>query len=165
MPVIRLRSGERPRDDDDLLIHMGAGAADSVLNQVLRTYDDYRAVTPSGEGLFAVSVFAVVDGVSRGQILSAMPHGQHGTATFGAVRRVFELLATAIEDPDMPAEIAVLQPVHYDIVLPRPPETPSGRLTDLRREQRAALEQSMRPIIEESLLPLFVPRLRTYPDA
>lgn len=82
MPVIRLRSGERPRDDDDLLIHMGAGAADSVLNQVLRTYDDYRAVTPAGEGLFAVSVFAVVDGVSRGQILNAMPHGQHGTATY-----------------------------------------------------------------------------------
>jgi hypothetical protein len=68
-----------------LLIHMGAGALDSVVGAALRNYGEYRALGRDGLGIFAVSVFAVIEGVTEAAILDALPQSSFARATVGAV--------------------------------------------------------------------------------
>jgi hypothetical protein len=53
--VVRLREDELPPDDATVIVHLGAGAHDNLLDKAIRSYDDYREIT-SGAGLFVLSV-------------------------------------------------------------------------------------------------------------
>src|SRR3546814_1300824 len=100
--TISLRS-ERAPAELTLLIHMGAGAVQTVVNAAVRNYGEYRSVTTDGLGLFAVSVFAIDDSRSESDILAALPQRSFARTTVGAVTRAGHgLLPTSIDDPDLP---------------------------------------------------------------
>src|SRR3546814_10631193 len=84
--TISLRS-ERAPAELTLLIHMGAGAVQTVVNAAVRNYGEYRSVTTDGLGLFTVSVFAIDDSRSENDILAALPHRSFARITVGAVTR------------------------------------------------------------------------------
>src|SRR3546814_16207697 len=113
-----LRS-ERAPAELTLLIHMGAGAVQTVVNAAVRNYGEYRSVTTDGLGLFTVSVFAIDDSRSENDILAALPQRSFARITVGAVTRAgYGLLPTSTDDPDLPPAVAAIQQVHFDIVLP-----------------------------------------------
>jgi hypothetical protein len=144
-----------------VLIHMGAGAVATALDAAVRHYGEYRSVTGNGLGIYAVSVFAVVGGVTEAEILDALPQRSYGHSTVGAIRDAgFELLATSMIDDAMDVAIVALQPAHFDVVLP---ELHDARLrtndplddADLETVARAHLSPHV-----EQLLALFEPRRR-----
>ena len=92
----------RPPAPATLVIHMGASAVDSVVRAAVRNYGEYRPLTPDGWGMFAVSVFAVADGITEVEILEALPQRSFARASVGAVTDAgFDLLATSIADADL----------------------------------------------------------------
>ncbi len=137
-----------------LVIHMGAGAIDTVVNAAVRNYGDYRHVAADGLG-----VFAVTDGVSQSMILDALPQRQFARSTVGLVAGAgFEILATSIEDSDLAPAVAAIQTVHYDIVLPA---FDDARLSVLDPLDDEDLEETARlhpNSHAERLLTLFGPR-------
>lgn len=148
---IVLRSSFELQDDDEVLIHMGAGAAGHVIRAALNNYRDYAAIRPPGA--FTVSVYAAIGGVSEQMIVAAMPQRQYGVATYGELRRLFELWPTTDEDADLDDAV---KEVHFDIVLPDggyqlPPDA------DLSDEQVAGVHDLLRPAVDR-LLELFLPR-------
>jgi hypothetical protein len=110
-----------------MLLHMGAGAVDSLVDAAVRNFDDYRDLGYE-PGLATASVFAETGGITRDDILGALLHPQYAVASAGELRSHFPLLATSDDDPDLPAELARLQPAHFDVVLLAPP--PSGDAGD-----------------------------------
>lgn len=148
-----------PPPSTTLLIHMGAGALDSVVNAALRNYGEYRTTTSDGFGVFAVSVFAVEGIVTEAQILHALPQRSFARTTVAAVTDAgFGLLATSILDPGLDPAIAAIQSVHYDIALP-PLDDP--RLGDVDPPDDEDLEHAARAHLEphaHRLLALFSPR-------
>lgn len=140
---------------------MGAGAVDSVVSAAIRNYGEYRALEPNGNGLFAVSVFAVMSGVTEAQILDALPQRSFARSSAGElIASGFELLPTSIHGPDVDPVIAAIQHVHYDIGLP---SLDDGRLATLDPIDDEDLESAARRHLEphaERLLALFGPRLR-----
>jgi hypothetical protein len=92
------------------------------------------------------------------RIVTAMPQGQFGRATFGEIRRRgLGYLATSIIEPHSTPEWEQLQRVHFDLLLPVPGRTlpvvdlTPPELTELRLELAA-------PVAE--VLSLVVPRRR-----
>lgn len=156
--VLRAEPAPRPAT---LVIHMGAGAVESVVNATIRNYGEYRAATADGRGLLAVSVFAVTDGVSEATILDALPQRSFARTTAGAVVDAgFGLLASSIEDPDLDPAIAAIQHVHFDVVLPALDDDRLGTLDPIDDEE---LELAVRAHVAphaERLVALFGPRLR-----
>ena len=148
-----------PPPSTTLLIHMGAGALDSVVNAALRNYGEYRATSDDGFGMFAVSVFAVQGVVTETQILHALPQHSFARTTVGAVTAAgFGLLATSILDPGLDPAVAAIQSVHYDIALP-PLDDP--RLATVDPSDDEDLEHAARTHLEphtRRLLALFSPR-------
>lgn len=142
-----------------LIIHMGAGAVEAVVNAAVRNYGDYRAVGADGLGVFAVSVFAVLDGVTETEIVAALPQRSFARSTVGAVSNEgFRLLATTLDDPDLAPEIVAIQRVHFDIVLP---DLADARLRELDPLDDETLEATARSHLGphvERLLSLFGPR-------
>lgn len=157
--AIRLRSTLGLSDDDSVLLHMGAGAVASVLEAALRNYHAYEGAYGSVTGLFTMSVFAPVGGVTREEIFGELPQRQFGEAPFGEVRKLAEVLPTTMEESPLPRRIAE---VHYDIVLNGAPPVPDGvRIGDLTLPERsifsAALEEHATRV-----LTLFQPRNPKY---
>ena len=71
---IWLRDSGELTDDSNVLIHMGTGDADRpdpILDRCITGYQDYRGVLPARptRGIFAVSTFGAVAGVSERDIL------------------------------------------------------------------------------------------------
>lgn len=164
---IELRSPEPHHDDETVLIHMGAGAVESVVANAVNNYHHYRGLRP-GDGAFGmlcVSIFGVVSGVTREDIFAGLPQGQFGEATWGEVRAVFDVLATTIHDDNMPPAIAALQRAHFDIVLEHPevPDLETRDPVDLDDAATRNLEQAVAQQVRGLLLPLFVPRGPKYP--
>ena len=58
MPV-EMRGSLELADDDELLVHMGAGSPDTVVATALRAFHDYEGVLQGLRGAFTVSVFAL----------------------------------------------------------------------------------------------------------
>ncbi|MHB1772078.1 MAG: hypothetical protein ACYCST_10095 [Acidimicrobiales bacterium] len=108
---------------------MGAGDAGIIARAAVRNYGRYRPIHPEGIGYFAVSVFAVTSEVTTDAILAAMPQGQYSTCRAECLLAEFTVLPTAIADPDMTAEVAALQSVHFDVLL-TPPDLPAIRHVD-----------------------------------
>ena len=127
-PTIRLRD-EPLRRDVEVVVHMGAGDAGLITRAAVRNYGRYRPVHPEGFGYFAVSVFAVTGTVTTDAILAAMPHGQYSTCRAEHLLAEFTVLPTAIAEPDMTAEVAALQSVHFDVLL-MPPDLLAIRHVD-----------------------------------
>lgn len=147
---------EPPPPSTTLLIHMGAGALDSVVNAALRNYGEYRSTTSDGSGVFAVSVFAVEGIVTEAQILHALP--QRSFARTTVTDAGFGLLARSTLDPGLDPAIAAIQSVHYDIALP-PLDDP--RLVAVDPPDDEDLEHAARAHLEphaHRLLALFSPR-------
>jgi hypothetical protein len=150
-----------------MLVHMGAGDPDSMLDTILRTVDDYAEVArhlgAPQPGLCAVSVFALIRGVTHGDVFDAMPQRQFGEASYGEVRAVFPVLPTMILDPAMPQPVRDLQSVHFDVVLPPPPALIGRRapVADMTAADRADLRAALRPDLM-TLIDLFAPRSRKY---
>jgi len=142
-----------------LVIHMGAGAIDTVVNAAVRNYGDYRHVAADGLGVFAVSVFAVTDGVSQSMILDALPQRQFARSTVGLVAGAgFEILATSIEDSDLAPTVAAIQTAHYDIVLPAFDDARLSVLDPLDDEDLEEIARLHLNSHAERLLTLFGPR-------
>jgi hypothetical protein len=159
MPVV-VRS-ESPLPDATLIIHMGAGAAGTVVSAAVRNYGEYRPVTATGLGLFAVSVFAIVRGITEAQILAALPQRTFARTTVGAVvDEGFELLATSILDADLDAAIAAIQPVHHDIVMPALDDARFAHLDPIDDEDLEAKSRAHLAPHVDRLLALFGPRER-----
>jgi len=154
---IILRRDPGPADDETVLIHMGAGAADVAVAAALRNYRSYRGLSSRG-GEFTVSVFAVMAGVTEAMILDAMPHPQFGRARFAAVRDRFALLPTTVLGTPVPDEVMA---AHFDVVLPAaglvlPPDFDPSEAEDEDLDGiRAVLIASV-----AELLALFEPRFR-----
>lgn len=100
-------------DDATLVVHMGAGAVDSVTSAAVRNYCQYSSFRPPG--LLTVSVFAAEGGVTVQEIVDAMPHGKFGTTSVRHVlNQGFEMIKTYIKGAPLEAR---LMEVHYDIIL------------------------------------------------
>lgn len=100
-------------DDATLVVHMGAGAIDSVTAAAVRNYRQYASFRPPG--LLTVSVFAAEGGVTVQEIVDAMPHGKFGTTSIRQVlNQGFEMIKTYITGT--PLEPRLME-VHYDIIL------------------------------------------------
>ena len=156
---IVLRSDRLPAPAT-LVIHMGAGAVESLVNAALRNYGEYRTLTPDNSGIFAVSVFAVADGITEADILEALPQRSFARASVGAVTDAgFDLMPTSLIDADVDDAIAAIQRVHYDIVLPA---IHDARLTALDPLDDESLEMAAREHLQphaERLLALFGARM------
>lgn len=144
-----------------LLIHLGAGAFDSVLSAALRNYGEYREFGPDGSGIFAVSVFAVTGDVTEREILDALPQRSFARAIVGVVTAEgFDVLPTSLVDADLHPAVAALQQVHYDIAL-RALDDARRNLVDPLDDE--GLEETARRHLMPHvgrLLALFGPRLR-----
>lgn len=142
-----------------LVIHMGAGAVESVVSAAVRNYGEYRGLGPEASGVFAVSVFAVAGDVTEAEIVDALPQRSFARSTIGAVSGGgFGLLATSIVDADVDPALAAIQHVHYDVVLPA---LDDPRLATLDLTDDEALEAVARMHLAphaERLLALFGPR-------
>lgn len=165
--AIRIRDDEPLHDDDIVLIHMGAGVARDVVGAVMRNYEAYVGLG-GGAGMFCVSVYGEVNGVTRDDIFAVMAHKKFGEARYGDVRTLFTVLPTTISDPNLTSEVAALQVAHFDIVVPKPGDIdlgPGVDLGDLTDDQYEVVELRLREVIESKLLPLFEPRGAKYPEA
>ena len=124
-------------------------------------YGEYRRITTGGLGVFAVSVFAVADGVPESTILDALPQRSFARSTVGAVTGGgFGLLPTSVEDPDLAPDLAAIQRVHFDIALPA---LTDDRLVTIDPLDDEELEERVRDHLRphaERLLALFGPRVR-----
>lgn len=140
--------------DDQVVIHMGEGAARSVIRSAINNYWKYKEIRQPG--VFAVSVYGAIGGVSEEMIVAAMPHRKYGTATYGQLRASFEVLPTTIQDADLPENIKA---VHFDIVLPtggfRLPSGPGA--DDLTDDQLVEAGRLLAAPVDQ-LLSQFVPR-------
>jgi len=159
-----LRDGALPEDDSTVLIHLGAGQSETVWKAVERSYDLYRPLPTlrAGEhlGAFGLSLYGLVDGVELGQLFYAFPYGQYGRATFGAVREVFAVHATATVSDTASDDARRLQRAHFSLLLAHPecPELAQCLYGDLPQSVRESLRATVVEQIEGSLLPLFAPR-------
>jgi hypothetical protein len=152
---------EEPPAPATLAIHMGAGAVDTVVNAALRNYGEYREVTDDGLGIFAVSVFAVAAGVTEATILDALPQRSFARSTVGRVSTAgFALLPTSVVDPELAADIAAIQHVHFDIVLPAIEDERLAATDPLDDEDLELLVRSHLHRHAERLLALFGERVR-----
>ena len=156
---IELRS-DTLQDDDLVLIHMGAGALETVVEQVLGTFDIYRGLE-SESGLFCVSVFGVTNGVSKDDILAALPHKQYGQARYGDIKHLAGLLPTSIVTRGEGPGQAQIQRSHFDLVLDGidPADYAGQRLDKLPEDQLAKLRHKISDAISP-LLAVFQPRIR-----
>lgn len=78
--AIVLRERFELSDDDEIVIHMGAGVHADVVRAALRIYHEYAGIA-GRPGAFTMSVFAAIGGVSKDDILTALPHHRFGVAT------------------------------------------------------------------------------------
>ncbi len=158
--TVTVRDDESPAPTT-LIIHMGVGAAEAVVGAAVRNYGDYRTLTADGLGVFAVSLFAIRNGVTEAEILGALPQRSFARSTVGAVSAAgFGILATTIDDPDLAPEIAALQRVHFDIVLPPLDDPLLAELDPLDDEAlEGAVRDHLLPQVER-LLARFGPRER-----
>lgn len=154
MTVI-LRPSFELTDDDDLVIHMGAGARRDVVRAAIRNYHAYEGVQ-GGTGAFTVSVFAAIGGVTEAEIVAALPQRQYGVGRYGDLRDRFSVWPTTITGTAIPERVMA---VHFDVVLPAASfQLPTGRtVEDLDDAELTALDALLGPSVEE-LLPLFLPR-------
>ena len=151
---------DQPPAPATLVIHMGAGAVATVVNAAVRNYSSYRPITADGLGVFAVSVFAVAAGVSEETILDALPQRSFARSTVGAViDGGFGLLPTSADDPDLAADIAAIQHVHFDIVLPALADDRLASSDTLDDEDLEAHARSHLHPHADRLLALFGPRI------
>ncbi|HUP68551.1 MAG TPA: hypothetical protein VM142_01925 [Acidimicrobiales bacterium] len=102
-----------------------------------------------------MSVFAAIGGVSKDDILTALPHHRFGVATYATLGDL-ELWPTTITGTAIPERIMA---VHFDIVLDHGTVTiPAGRrIPDLTDSELAELAGLLRPAVA-AILPLFEPR-------
>jgi hypothetical protein len=140
---------------------MGAGAVDSVVNAAVRNYGEYRTITDGGLGIFAVSVFAVAEGVAESTILDALAQRSFARSTVGDVTEGgFELLPTSVVDPDLAPDLEAIQRVHFDVVLAALADDRLWTIDPLEDEELEQLvSRNLRPQAEH-LLALFGPRVR-----
>jgi hypothetical protein len=158
--TIFLRS-EPPPPGATLLIHMGAGALDTAVAAAIRNYGEYRAVRDGSRGVFAVSVFAVIGGITEAEILAALPQRSFGRSTVDVIRRAgLDLFATSIDDPDLPLAVTAIQSAHFDVALPGL-DDPRLAITDPLDDEdlEAAARTHLMPHVAR-LLALFEPRRR-----
>jgi hypothetical protein len=140
-------------DDTTLVIHMGAGAVENLIDNMITFHDLYAGVIDLN-GRFMVSVYATVFGVTQADITSVMPQKQFGTATFAAIAAAgLQLYPTTVEGLENTA-IADLQPVHFDIEVPVTPRVAVGDLSEAEIE--ALKGELLDPA--EQVLQLFTPR-------
>jgi hypothetical protein len=95
--------------DDEVLVHMGAGAALSLIRAAINNYWAYQGIQDL-DGAFTVSVYAAIGGVTEEMIVQSMPHKQYGVATFGVVRTAFDVWPTTHVDADIDPQIKA---VHF----------------------------------------------------
>jgi hypothetical protein len=89
-------------------------------------------------------------------IVEAMPQRQYGVATYGDLRREFELWPTTDLDADLDKAI---KEVHFDIVLPDGGlELPSGAGYDDHTDEQLAATTDQLAAPVEALLARFLPR-------
>ena len=169
-PHITLRVDQVIPDDALVLIHMGAGQEEAVLDAIVRSYDDYEDLAAHlkcrTRGLCVVSVFGLVNGVTRDELFAAMPQKQFGESTYGDAKALFELLPTHIEDPGMPAAVQRLQRGHFDVQLDAPAALFDrvDPVADMVEAERTGLREGLRPQVATRLLPLFAPRDQKYSE-
>jgi hypothetical protein len=126
----------------------------------VRNFDDYRDLGYE-PGLATASVFAETGGITRDDILGALPHPQYALASAGELRSHFPLLAASDDDPDLPAELARLQPAHFDVVLVAPPHPamPATAVAEASPEEVTRLHAALADPAE-ALTAIFHPRYR-----
>lgn len=158
--TLRLRRNEPPPPDATVLLHMGAGHTDDIISAAVRNFDDYAELGYE-PGLATASVFAELGGITRTEILAALPHPRFAVATVGEVRAHFPMLATGVDDPDMPRDLARLQRVHFDGVLLAPPHpaTPRMPLAEASPDVLDHLREALAPPAA-TLAEVFTPRHR-----
>jgi hypothetical protein len=150
-----LREEDEWPGEATLVIHGGEGQVDYVLTAAIDHYDDYRELRDGVLGYFTVSVFATIHNVAEEAIVDHLVHGSYGVAAASAVNDAFKLLPTADDDPDLPPDIQWLQPVHFDVCLPDPPDERLKTTDPVDDPALTALcEAHLRPHLEE-LLSLF----------
>lgn len=153
MYSVRLRAVSPIPDDTTLVIHMGAGAAGNLIDNMITFHDFYAGVIDQ-HGRFMASVYATVLGVTQAEITSVMPQKQFGTTTFAAIGAAgFQLYPTTVEGLENVA-IAELQPVHFDIEVPA---TPRVSVADLSEAEVAVVKGELLAPVER-VLDLFQPR-------
>ena len=113
---IDLRS-DTLQDDDLLLIHMGAGSVDRVVDRMVTDFDNYRNLNGE-DGLLCVSVFGVTNGVTKDDILATMPQNQYGQARWADIKQlVKQLLPTSITVVNERPQMFKIRDAHFDLVL------------------------------------------------
>ncbi|HVW32572.1 MAG TPA: hypothetical protein VHL53_08545, partial [Acidimicrobiia bacterium] len=143
------------RDDDTVVIHMGAGARRDVVRAAIRNYHAYEGIQDRA-GAFTVSVFAALGDITALEIVAALPQRQYGIARYGDLRGRFELWPTTITGTAVPDRVMA---VHFDVVLPDEGfQLPAGTvIEDLDDDALAAIDELLGPAVED-LLPCFLPR-------
>jgi len=149
---IVVRSKMNLTDDDDVVIHMGAGDVAHLVNTAIDSYPRYAGLLPGrpDRGAFVISTFAAVDGVSEYDIVAAMRHRRFATAKFRELKDL-EIYPTSMDVDYLPFRI---MQVHFDIVIPDggwmppagwrlglPGSLPDGLVVRLRADSHAILNR------------------------
>ncbi len=158
---IWLRDAVELTDDSDILIHMGTGDParfDPILDRCITGYQDYRGILPNRltRGIFAVSTFGAVAGVSQSDITRALKQNKFARATYGELKDDFEIYPTSMDAGVEPTVMAV----HFDIALP------DDDCTLIDAHASDALPESVEQFLTELLRPRLkdlLQRLRPYP--
>lgn len=157
---IQLRPTLGLTDDDEVLIHMGAGGANDVIKAALLNYYSYQGLAGREHGMFSVSLFAAIDGVTKEEILEELPHKRFGESRYGEIREVAELLPTTVDGP-FPQRI---REVHYDLVLVGAESlNPDVRFDEIPATDRQAYAEALKPHVTQ-VLGLFLPRTSKYDE-
>ena len=135
--IIELRDDEL-KDDDIVLIHMGAGKELDVVRSILANYDTYRGLEGE-QGMFCISVYGVVHGVTREAIFAAMDHTKFGEARYGEIKNLVRVNPTSIYHIGAQVPSDDIQSSHYDLVLVPPvsPQLDARRISELSDEELA----------------------------
>ena len=160
---VELRGEVELHADDEVVIHMGAGAVETVTTSAILNWHQYRGIKDR-RGAFTVSVFGAIKDVSERDIIDRLPQKQFGRASYGDLKTTCEqahldIWPTTITDTGN-EEIEKLQHVHFDIVLPDDAVDTAGadNLTDWSDDDLRPVREALRPSGVD-LLEVFKPRL------
>jgi len=152
---IWLRDHVELSDNSDVLIHMGTGDGarlDLILGRSITGYQDYRGLLPDrpDRGIFAVSTFGAVAGISDRDITRALKQNKFARAAYGDLKDDFAIYPTSMETG---LDMSVMA-VHFDIALPDDDCTPID----------AHLSDALPEDVERMLMDVLRPRLKSLLD-
>jgi hypothetical protein len=161
-----LRAGDVLSPDDTLLIHMGAGDTNALVETSLTNYTQYRPLRDAGGlGLFTLSTYATRHDVPERTVVMTMQHRRFARATASHLLAAgFEVMPTSDFESARNPDQRLLQEVHYDVLLSDVDEERLRTIDNITDDADLydIVTAHIRPDVERLLTEVFVERIDKY---